>query len=348
MIHVRKQACSEAAERIAALMLRGRPGDWGMDMDRWDWNPGVGLIAILEYYECTQKPDVLNELIKWTERNRSQSDRHKVINAMAPFTIYPRLYELTGNPYYLNHAVQIGDWMLTEAPRTKEGAFEHTVTESEVFTEQVWADTIFMAVLFLARLARVTSNMKYGEEALHQLQLHYRLLQDEKTGVLFHGWDCIRNNHMSGARWGRANAWIALATPMILQELQENLKVPELLMERYQRLLQGLKAYQADNGLWPVVVDRPHYRYEISGSAGIASGFIKAAKLGWAGAEYREAADLTLELLLDSVDENGCVGGVSGGTPILATEEAYNAFEIRPTQYGQGLALFLLNEYLIS
>lgn len=33
------------------------------------------------------------------------------------------------------------------------------------------------------------------------------------------------------------------------------------------------------------------------------------------------------------------------------TEEAYNTyntFEVRSTQYGQGLALFLLNEYLIS
>ena len=60
------------------------------------------------------------------------------------------------------------------------------------------------------------------------------------------------------------------------------------------------------------------------------------------------AADLTLKQLLDSIDENGNVGGVSGGTPVLPTEEAYNAFEIRPTQYGQGLALFLLNEYLIS
>lgn len=348
MTRLRNQACEEAADRIVALMLKGHPGDWGMDIERWDWNPGVGLIAMLEYYESSKKTEVLNELIKWTERNRYQSDKHKVINSMAPFTIYPRLYELTGNPYYLNKAIQIGDWMLTEAPKTREGAFEHTVTEPEAFSEQVWADTIFMAVLFLARLARVTANKKCGEEALCQLQLHFKLLQDEKTGVLFHGWDCGRSNYMSAARWGRANAWIALATPMILQDLQGMLNIPELLKERYLRLLRGLKTYQAENGLWPVVVDRPNYRCEISGSVGIASSFIKAANQGWVDAGYRAAADLTLLQLLDSIDENGNVGGVSGGTPVLPTEEAYNAFEIRSTQYGQGLALFLLNEYLIS
>lgn len=346
MTYERKQACEEAAGRIVARMLKGQPGDWGMDMEKWDWNPGVGLIAILEYYECTQKPEVLSDLIQWTERNRHRSDQHKVINSMAPFTIYPRLYELTGDRYYRDEAVRIGDWMLTEAPRTGNGAFEHTVTEKESFSNQVWADTIFMAVLFLARLARVTADQKYGEGALRQLRLHFELLQDEKTGVLFHGWDCARNNAMSAARWGRANAWIALATPMILHELHGMLNAPESLMDRYLRLLRGLRTYQADNGLWPVVVDRPGYRYELSGSAGIASSFMKAADLGWVDAGYREAANATLKRLLESVDENGNVGGVSGGTPVLPTEEAYNAFEIRPTQYGQGLALFLLSEYL--
>jgi unsaturated rhamnogalacturonyl hydrolase len=317
-----------------------------MDIESWDWNPGVGMIAILEYYECTRKPEVLDHLIKWEERNKHQSDRHKVINTMAPYSIYPGLYELTGNAYYVNQAVRVGDWMLTEAPKTREGAFEHTVTEPDVFAEQVWADTVFMAVLFLARLARVTANRKYGEEALRQLQLHFKLLQDEKTGVLFHGWNCASGNHMSAARWGRANAWVALATPMILQELEGMLAVPETLMGRYLQLLRGLKTYQAENGLWPVVVDRRHFRYEMSGSAGIACGFLKAAKKGWVDDSYVAAADLTLGSLLESIDDNGCVGGVSGGTPVLPSEEAYNAFEIRPTQYGQGLALLLLNEYL--
>ncbi|MBB6634503.1 glycoside hydrolase family 88/105 protein [Cohnella thailandensis] len=350
MAYANKRACEEAAGRIVACMLKGRPGDWGMDIDSWDWNPGVSLIALLDHAECTRNSELLEEVIRWTERNRLRADRHRAVNAMAPFAIYPGLYERTGDSYFMQHAVEIGDWMLTEAPRTKIGAFEHTVTESEEFAEQVWADTVFMAVLFLARLARATANKKYGEEALLQLRLHYRLLQDEETGVLFHGWDCARNNPMSAARWGRANAWIALATPWILEELDgmavASKEAAAFLVERCRVLLQGLKSCQSENGLWPVVVNRPEFRPEMSGSAGIACGFVKAAKLGWVGADYRAAADLTLERLLGAIDVDGCVGGVSGGTPVLPTEEAYNAFEVRPTLYGQGLALLLLNEYL--
>ncbi|MFD1957729.1 glycoside hydrolase family 88 protein [Paenibacillus thailandensis] len=346
MTHIGKQACGEAAGRVAARIMRGQPGDWGMDIESWDWNPGVGIIALMDYYERSERQDVLDFTIRWEARNRSQADSRKVINGMAPYAVYPMLYELTGDAYYREHALRIGEWMLTEAPRTRNGAFEHTVTESEQFAEQAWADTVFMAVLFLARLARVSGERKYAAEALHQLQLHFRLLQDAGTGVLFHGWDCTRNDPMSGARWGRANAWVALATPMIVQELEGIMAVPEAIAERQIRLLHGLNAYQAENGLWPVVVDRPDYRHELSGSAGIAAGFRKTAKLGWVGDSYRAAADLTLARVLEAVEEDGSVGGVSGGTPVLPSEEDYNAFEVRPTLYGQGLALMLFNEYL--
>lgn len=341
-----KQSCADAASRIVSCMLNGSPGDWGMDIDHWDWNPGVGLIAILDYYECTRKPKVLAKVIEWEERNRKQSDRNVAINSIAPFAIYPRLHELTGNPYYLNQAIHIGDWLLAEAPRTREGAFEHTVTEPDVFAEQVWADTVFMAVLFLARLARVSSERKYGEEALRQLELHFKLLQDGSTGVLFHGWDSAGGSHMSAARWGRANAWVALAAPKIAQELQGLIEAPSELVERCLQLLRGLRHFQAENGLWPVIVDRPAFRYEMSGSAGIACGFLLSAKLGWVDDTYRAAADATLRPLLEAIDDDGRVGGVSGGTPVLLSEDAYNAFDVRPTQYGQGLALMLLSEYL--
>ena len=35
------------------------PASWGMDIDDWDWNAGVGMIAISDYYEKTRNPEVL-------------------------------------------------------------------------------------------------------------------------------------------------------------------------------------------------------------------------------------------------------------------------------------------------
>ncbi|NEW05013.1 glycosyl hydrolase [Paenibacillus sp. SYP-B3998] len=320
--------------------------DWGMDIGQWDWVPGVGVISILRYYEQTKDAKVLDYLKNWTETYRAKAEHVKVINGMAPYAIYPSLYEYTGDSYYKEAAEQIGNWMLTEAPRTREGAFEHTVTEKAAFPEQVWADTIFMAVLFLARLARVTKNKTYAEEALKQTELHLRLLQDPATGVLFHGWNCAEGHHMSAARWTRANAWVAVGVPEIYKELMGLIEFPKEIVENYQRLMNGLLNYQAPNGLWHTVMDQKSFYYETSGSAGIACGILSGIRQGLLGKELRPYAVRSVEAVMEQTEYRGKVLGVSGGTPVMPTIEAYNTLEIIPTLYGQGLALMLLSEMI--
>ncbi|CAK4866984.1 unnamed protein product [Aphanomyces euteiches] len=265
---------------------------------------------------------------------------------MAPFAIFPALYKHTKDSGILEAATRIGNWMMTEAPRTREGAFEHTVTENASFPEQVWADTIFMAVLFLARLARLTGESAYGEEAIRQLSLHLELLQDEATGALFHGWSSIARNHMSSARWTRANAWIAVGAPMILQELDGLIAIPKEIVERYRAMMHGLIRYQQESGLWATVMDQPGYYPETSGSAGIACGILIAVRLGLLEETHLETAQRTLMAVLSSIEESGEVKGVSGGTPVMPTFEAYNEIPCYPALYGQGLVLMLLSQYL--
>ncbi|SFJ81348.1 Glycosyl Hydrolase Family 88 [Paenibacillus sp. UNC496MF] len=64
------------------------------------------------------------------------------------------------------------------------------MTEQASFAERIWADTVFMAVLFLARTARMAGDPRLAEEALEQTLLHLRALQDDETGLLYHGWNC--------------------------------------------------------------------------------------------------------------------------------------------------------------
>jgi unsaturated rhamnogalacturonyl hydrolase len=334
------------AESVYQYMLQDHTGNWGMDIQHWDWVPGVGVISMLEYYKHSGREDVINQLIKWARTNIHKSEQVKVINSIAPFAIFPDLYRHTQDRVFLDTAMRIGNWMMTEAPRTREGAFEHTVTENASFPEQVWADTIFMAVLFLARLSRLTGETAYGEEAIRQLGLHLELLQDEAEGVLFHGWNCIAQNHMSSARWTRANAWIAVGAPMILQELEGLVAIPKETKERYRTMMHGLIRFQQENGLWATVMDQPGYYPETSGSAGIACGILKAVRLGLLEETQLNAAKRTVMAVIANINENGEVKGVSGGTPVMPTIEAYNEVPCYPTQYGQGLVLMLLSEYL--
>ncbi|MFD0618325.1 glycoside hydrolase family 105 protein [Paenibacillus sp. GCM10027629] len=334
------------ADQVYRYMVSDHTGNWGMDIQHWDWVPGVGVIAILSYYENTRDEGVLDYLIKWARTNMPTSEQAIVINAVAPFAIFPTLYEYTHDPLFLEESLRVGQWILTEAPRTREGAFEHTVTENVSFPEQVWADTIFMAVLFLARLARVTGDDSYAIEAVRQVELHLELLEDKETCVMFHGWNCIAQDHMSAARWTRANAWIAVGTPMIMQELEGIATLSQEAMKRYRAMMHGLIRFQQANGLWTTVMDRPDFYPETSGSAGIACGMLKAFRQGLIDNAYEDSAFRALKAIVQKVLPSGEVTGVSGGTPVMPSIEAYHDIPCHPALYGQGLVLMLFSELL--
>lgn len=337
------------AEKVWQEMIKDHTGEWGMDIHHWDWVPGVGVIAMLEYYEVTRQPEVLAYLQEWVKCNEEKAREKSVINSMAPYAIFPALYRITGEAWYKEEAVRISEWLIHDTPRTREDAFEHTVTENVAFSEQVWADTIFMAVLFLARTASLTGSQLFAEEALKQVLIHLRLLQDPQTNVLFHGWNCASGDHMSGARWTRANAWIAAGIPMIVEEIETLIEIPAELKARYGRLMNGLLAFQQDDGLWSTVMDQPHFYREVSGSAGIAYGLLKGMELGLLPREEEAAAaaEQVSTSILPYITEEGIVEGVSGGTPVMPTIQAYqDDIPTYPTLYGQGLVLMLLSRVL--
>jgi len=346
---------ARAAERVYRFMTGSRPEEWGdhewtdwaMNIDRWDWNSGVGVIAAAEYGIGSGRSEVLGEVERWVERNRRLSESVSTINGMAPFAVFPSLFRLTGKEEYADKTKEVAQRMIERFPRTGSGAFEHTVTENASFREQIWADTVFMAVLFLARAGRLLSDRRLTDEALRQTLLHLEALQDEGTGLLYHAWNCEKGNWMSSAKWNRANAWNVCAVPMIWEEAEGAGGDSAILREigaRYRKLAEAVIARQNPGGLWPTVLDRPDFAEETSGSAGLACGIYKAVRLGLAPAGARAHADRAAKAVLARIAENGAALGVSGGTPVLDSVEAYNLVPTFPTLYGQGLTLMLLAE----
>ncbi|NIK78998.1 unsaturated rhamnogalacturonyl hydrolase [Paenibacillus castaneae] len=339
---------TDAMSRIYSCMTGDHRGNWGMDINHWDWVPGVGVISILDYGEKTGQEEVIHYVQTWVERNKQKADDQKVINAMAPYAVFPSLYRRTGQEWLLAKSQEIAKWMLNEAPRTRERAFEHTVTEAVEFREQVWADTVFMAVLFLARLAKLKGDKQLAEEALEQTMLHLQLLQDTNTGLLYHGWNCEAGNHLSAVHWARANAWIVMSIPEIMTEISELSAIPAELNERYRTLADALRSCQAVDGLWHTVLDRVDTYKETSASAGIACGFLRGIDAGLLDTSFMEPAERTLAGVLSLIDPAGEVAGVSGGTPIMPSVDAYNQIKIYPTLYGQGLTLQLLTQFKLN
>ncbi|WP_372661101.1 glycoside hydrolase family 88 protein [Cohnella sp.] len=139
-----------------------------------------------------------------------------------------------------------------------------------------------------------------------------------------------------------------IAVPEIVMEIRKIIEIPDELNKRYSKLAMGLPDCQAEDGLWHTVLDRQDYYKETSGSAGIASGFIKAVKSRMLDPSYLAVSRLTLESVLKLITSEGKVTGVSGGTAVKATVEDYNRVRICPTLYGQGLTVQLLIESILT
>ena len=76
------------ADKVWQEMKRDHSGEWGMDINKWDWVPGVGVISMLEYYEATHKPEILAFLLAWVMQNKNQTEGKMVINSIAPYAIF--------------------------------------------------------------------------------------------------------------------------------------------------------------------------------------------------------------------------------------------------------------------
>ena len=75
---------------------------------------------------------------------------------------------------------------------------------------------------------------------------------------------------------------------------------------------------------------------------------MKAVRLQLLEPGYMASALKALEGVITKIHPDGAVEGVSGGTPIMPTKDAYGKLTCYPTLYGQGLTLLMLSEFLLQ
>lgn len=328
-------------EKVADRVINGKDTEWNMNMEHWDWVPGVGLYGICRGATVYAACDTYVEA--WLKRNIEKSTLQLTVNSTAPYLGMLYSYERTGNEEYLQRCTRMADWILNEAPKTVDGGLEHTVTEGVVFHDQMWADTLFMVCIFMSRIGKVLGRQDFKDFASKQLELHFKFLQNPGTGLCYHGWDGAQRNHLSGCYWGRANAWIMAAAPEILENVGE-FSNKDTVIKCYRALAEALRKHQTGEGGIRTLVDDETAYIETSATAGYAYGILRAVKMGLLDADYTSAAELAREYVLTQIKEDGSVVGVSGGTPIMKDAQAYKDIPTSTTLYGQGLTLLMLCE----
>ena len=309
-----------------------------MNMDMvWDWPCGVAYYGISKAYEVTKNEKYLNLVKDRVDEYIELGLPDWTVNTCAMGHCLITLYEATGDEKYWEIVMSKVEYLRKEALRFADSVLQHTVSVNNDFPEQAWADTLFMAAFFLLRVGVKLKDEEIIADALNQYYWHIQYLQNEDTGLWYHGYDNIAGDHMSGFYWGRANCWAAFTMSQVGIVLPECYLYPQYLeiVGSLNEQLAALKLLQTENGLWRTILDDPESYEEISASAGIAAAMV--AKGNPLHITYINKA---IKGLIANVSEDGRVMNVSGGTAVMKDRDGYRNISKKWIQgWGQGMAL---------
>lgn len=315
--------------------------DFGMD--HWDWPQGVGIFGL-----SSVSSEYEDYIIQWAETEIQKGLPLMNINTACP------LLTLMDYPQFEELALEWCHNIYHNFERTTENGLQHNTTGKDkqnltINSEQIWADTIFMTVLFLGKMGVKYQNKKWIEEAIYQVFLHTKYLLDRKTCLFYHGWDFSKRSNFGGNLWCRGNSWFTLGIPLFCQIMSKQLSTVEkkYLLTIYKNQIEGLISLcDKKEHIWHTILNDPSSYIETSGSAGILSGIYLGLTNGYlVGKKYEIIGKKGIQSLLSYVDETGTLTGVSAGTAISEDAESYKNIIRKPMVYGQALCLFAINQY---
>ena len=307
-----------------------------MDMT-WDWPCGVAYYGICEAYEVTKNERYLQLVKDRVDEYIELGLPSWTVNTCSMGHCLITLYEHTGDEKYLDIAKSKVEYLEKEALRFGDHVLQHTVSVNNDFPEQAWADTLFRAGFFLLRMGVLLKDEALIDDALNQYYWHIKYLQDPESGLYYHGYNNITGDHMSGIKWGRANAWAAYTMSQVGVRLPQCYLYPKFLdvVGSLNDQLAALKLYQTENGLWRTIVDDETSYEEVSASAGIA-----AAMITKGNPLHIKYINKSIPGMLANVSPDGRVLNVSGGTAVMNNADGYRGISRDWIQgWGQGLAL---------
>jgi len=264
------------------------------------------------------------------------------------------LFRHTGKEKYLSAAENIVRGQLSRQPRTPSGSFWHKA----VYPGQVWLDGAYMALPFMAEYGSMKGDSDMLADVSAQLENIRRHMLDSNTGLYYHGLDETRTEKwadpltgLSGEFWLRSMGWLSAGLADICGILPDNSTSSEMLFG----LLGALSRCMTDEGMLlqlPVRKELPGNYPESSGTLLFAYSAIKAARLGIAGDDIKNAglkafsavADGYINMSKDGVPvlKNICLTAGLGGSPYRDGSAAYYLGETVTENDAKGIAPYLM------
>jgi unsaturated rhamnogalacturonyl hydrolase len=294
-------------------------------MQRRAWEQGVASQALLEsgqdeWVVLLAKDAVVNQ----AKDGRLGLNGHDRPVADAASNGGPVLFaaKATGDETLEKAAGRMLDFLLNQAPRTREGILYHNLVEN-----RIWVDAMYMAPPFLALAG-------HPREAVKQITGHRKILFNLERKLYYHIWDEDLQRFERKLFWGVGNGWAAAGMTRVIMALPDSMgKEKEMLAGFVREVIDGCLKYQRGDGLFHDILDDSTTFVETNAAQMLAYSIYRGIRGGWLNASYRAAADKMREAAHRKVDAFGLVQGVCGAPN----------FD-RPGTAVEGQAFFLLME----
>ncbi len=273
------------------------------------WGYAIALYLYGQYlvYQRTSEKKYLEYLQGWVDSNLDENgvikSKLNALDDMLAGNLLLILYKESGQQKYKTAAESIRK-RLDTYPRTEDGGLWHATSREH----QLWLDGMYMSMPFLVRYGAAFNDQQYAcDEAVKQLLIYARHLNDPATGLLFHAYDESGKQvwadpvtHHSPIKWCRAIGWYGMALIEVLEILPYHHQQRSDLIKLVKQMAGAYEKYQdPSTGLWYQVVDQASaegnwletssscmYTYTLSRAVErgyIAKQYTKVASKGYAG-----------------------------------------------------------------
>lgn len=332
------------SDSIADTIPRVAAYTASLNLDGLDWQKALtvdGLIAVDEQVDEAKRlvdravdtqtsegqfdygyGDYPREWARWTEYDVESYKPTANPAALARSVL--EFYERTGDERYFD-AVRRQYRFFETVDRTADGGISRRADDIELFSE-----IIHFLCPFFVRYGQHIDDEEPITEALQQIEVHIKHLQDRHTGLFRHVWKETPNSYPEGSFWSRGNGWAAAGLLDTLDVLPDDHSGRTAIRDALVENAEAVVELQDRSGFWHQRLDDPRSPLETSGKLIYAYTFQRGIDFGvLEGNRYAEAAEHAMTACLGVVNDDGGVERVS-------KPPASSMSPLGVTPYGQG------------
>ena len=201
------------------------------------------------------------------------------------------------------------------------------------------SDAVFMAGPILARVGRLTGQVKYFDMCVRHVRFMRRLVL--RADGLY------RHSPLDEAAWGRGNGFPALGLALCLTDLPVDHPAQPEMLDAFRAHLTALIAHQDPTGAWHQIIDRPESYRELTATCMITFAMARGVRLGWLDAKiFNPVIERAWYAIRTRIAPDGTLVDVCTGTGKQPSLRAYfdRTAILGPDPRGGAMALIVTTE----